>query len=146
MPAGEILAPATRQMSTCKLHRHIPIDEALYIYIYIYIYPPAPQGHTAVKPGCSVLVSLLSRHPAISVCSSGLWFCFLGSPVLSSLFLVVLLKAVGATEASDYRPKSGCLKSSGSGPDFPDSLSSLETIQKPTFPLGKLRPGVPNFY
>ena len=67
--------------------------------------PPAPTGHTAVKAGCSVLVSLLSRHPAISVCSSGLWFCFLGSPVLSSLFSVVLLKTVGATDTSRLRPR-----------------------------------------
>ena len=33
--------------------------------MHVYIYPPAPTGHTAVKPLNAVLVSLLSRHPAI---------------------------------------------------------------------------------
>ena len=42
-----------------------PADIYIYIYIYTYIYPPAPTGHTAVRPFFAVLVSLLSRHHAI---------------------------------------------------------------------------------
>ena len=114
-----------------------------YIYIYISAGPNGAHGCEAllfsprilaISSSCSVLVSLLSRHLAISVCSSGLWFCFLGSPVLSSLFSVVLLKAVRATDASRLPPtcpqKPHSLKLSGSGPDLSDYLSSLETSLK----------------
>ena len=57
----------------------------------------------AISSSCSVFVSLLSRHPAISV-SSGLQFCFLCSLVLSSLFSGILLKAVRATDTSRVAP------------------------------------------
>ena len=111
------------------------------IYIYISAGPNGAHGCEdrlcspailAISSSCSVLVSLLSRHPAISVCSSGLRFCFLGSPVLSSLFSMVLLKAVRATETSNHAQEPHSLKLSGSGPDLSDSLSSLETFLKTT--------------
>ena len=78
--------------------------------------------------------SLLSRHPASSL--------FFWSPVLFSRFsgcvvsvLIGLIKGCWATDtsrlASSLPQKSHSLKSAGSGPDFPDSLSSHSTFQTP---------------
>ena len=119
-----------------RLILHQPrCDMHIFVYVHVYVYISAgpvgahgcaallcSPGILAISSSCSVLVPLLSRHPAISVCSCGLRFCFLGSLVLSSLFSVVLLKAVRATDASSYAQESGCLKLFGFGRLSPQSL------------------------
>ena len=85
--------------------------------------PPAPKGHPAVEPFSSVLVSLFTVHCSLSTvhCSlftvhcprftvTGLTVSCLQSPVsclqsrvsclLSSLFLMVLLKAISNPEGT----------------------------------------------
>ena len=100
----------------------------IYIYIYTYISPAAPQGHTAVRPCCSVLVSLLSRHPTISL--------FFWSPALFSLFSGSVFSVLSGLIEGCWghgRVKISVKKMVAlNQPDLPDYLSSLETYLKDT--------------